>query len=172
MAQTCRTTRCNDYNRVMPPTSAGRREPGLRQPLLEEQVFLALQMTAEHLQHASAQFFHRYDLSPTQYNALRILRGAGDAGLACSAIAGRMIHADPDITRLLGRLELRGLVGRGRDREDRRVVVAHITRAGLELLHSMDRPLQQYLRQMFAGMPTARLRSLLTLLEQAGSRSG
>ena len=83
-----------------------------------------------------------------------------------------MIHADPDITRLLERLEQRGLVGRGRDREDRRVVVAHITRAGLELLHSMDRPLQQYLRQMFTGMPAASLRSLLTLLEQAHGGAG
>ena len=156
----------------MPSTSSGRRESLPRQPLLEEQVFLGLQRTAEHLQRASAQFFHPYDLSPTQYNALRILRGAGDAGLACNAIAGRMIHADPDITRLLDRLEQRGLVERGRDREDRRVVIARITRAGLELLRSMDRPLEQYLRQMFAGMPARRLRSLLTLLQQAGGESG
>ena len=74
-----------------------------------------------------------FGLSPTQYNALRILRGAGDQGRSCSEIAERMINHDPDITRLVDRLERRGLVARSREGRDRRVITTRITLAGLDL---------------------------------------
>ena len=81
-----------------------------------------------------AEWLKPHGLSPTQYNALRILRGAGVDGLPCTEVGARMISRDPDITRLVDRLEKRGLVTRGRGTEDRRVVRARITTAGLELL--------------------------------------
>src|ERR1700730_9772877 len=101
---------------------------------VEEEAFLALQRTADQLQGRVAEWLKAFGLSPTQYNALRILRGAGEGGVACSEMADRMINRDPDITRLLDRLEKRGLARRSRDSKDRRIINAYITREGLQLL--------------------------------------
>src|SRR5713226_6186305 len=101
---------------------------------LEEEAFVALMRTADQLAWRGAEMLKQHGLSPTQYNALRILRGAGAKGLACSEIGERMINRDPDITRLVDRLERRGLVQRSRDKRDRRVITTRITGAGLELL--------------------------------------
>ena len=133
----------------------------------EEEAFLALQRSADRLQRASARFFETFGLTPTQFNVLRILRGAGPAGLACNAIASRMIRHDPDITRLLSRLEKQGWAVRARDAGDRRVVVAHITPAGLRLLNSMDRPLRLFLRELLGHMGGTRLRLLIRLMQDA-----
>ena len=89
---------------------------------LEAEAFLVLLRTAERLQERAAEIMKPHGLSPTQYNALRILRGAGALGLACREIGERMIHHDPDITRLLDRLEGRGLVARSRSREASRIL--------------------------------------------------
>ena len=78
---------------------------------LEDEALVALQRTADRLHWRLSEMLKPHGLSPTQYNALRILRGAGDQGRACSEIAERMINRDPDITRLVDRLERRGLVG-------------------------------------------------------------
>ena len=102
------------------PSTAWRRRP-----------FWPCCRTAERLQERAAEILKPHGLSPTQYNALRILRGAGPPGLACREIGERMIHHDPDITRLLDRLQRRGLVARSRSREDRRVMKTRITEAGL-----------------------------------------
>src|SRR5690606_2268200 len=93
----------------------------------EEAVYLSIIRTADKLGRRFSEMMKSVDLSPTQYNVLRILRGAGGDGLACGAISERMVTRDPDITRLLDRLEKRGLVARSRDKEDRRVVTARIT---------------------------------------------
>ncbi len=98
--------------------------------------------TSDALQGKVAEMFKPFGLSPTQYNALRILRGAGPDGLACSEVGKRMIHRDPDITRLLNRLECRHFIQRGRDPEDRRVIKARITQSGLALGHLGERKLK------------------------------
>ena len=94
--------------------------------MVEEEAVLNIHRTAEVLGQASAEFLKDYKLSHTQYNVLRILRGAGPDGATCSGIAERMITRDPDITRLLDRLEGRGLVARERSREDRRVAKGRV----------------------------------------------
>ncbi len=101
---------------------------------LEEEALVSLQRTADRLHWRMSEMLKEHGLSPTQYNALRILRGAKDEGRACSEIAERMINRDPDITRLVDRLERRGLVARSREGRDRRVITTRITPAGLKLL--------------------------------------
>src|SRR5438309_7871083 len=103
-----------------------------KKPFLEQEAFIAIQRTADQLQLRVIEFLRPHNLSPTQFNALRILRGAGESGLPCSEVGERMINHDPDITRLMNRLEKRGLVQRSRDQEDRRVITARITTAGLD----------------------------------------
>jgi DNA-binding MarR family transcriptional regulator len=134
--------------------------------LREEEAFLAIQLTADRLSRRGAAVMKQYDVSPAQYNTLRILRGAGTAGLACSEIAERMINHDPDITRMLDRLEKRGLVQRCRDQKDRRVITARITKEGLQLLQSMDAPLRDFLRQLLSRVGQTKLRSLVRLLDE------
>jgi len=99
-----------------------------RTGVLEEQVFINLMLTSDLLARRLEPVLKAAEISPTQYNVLRILRGAPE-GLACGEIASRMITRDPDITRLLDRLEKRGLVSRCRDNEDRRMVLTRITEA-------------------------------------------
>src|SRR6266498_3305132 len=89
---------------------------------VEEEVLLALLRTADQVGRRGAEVMKPFDLSPTQYNALRILRGGGEKGLPCSEIGERMINRDPDITRLLDRLVKRDLVERRREEKDRRVI--------------------------------------------------
>jgi DNA-binding MarR family transcriptional regulator len=134
---------------------------------LEEETLLALMRTVDVLARPVEVLFKSHGLSPTQYNALRILRGAGTAGLPCNEIAYRMVTRDPDITRLLDRLERTHLAKRARDAGDRRVVVARITAAGLELLGKLDLPVAELNRKLFGGMGEERLRILLALLQQA-----
>lgn len=139
---------------------------------LEEEVFLALQRTADQLQWRAAEMLKPYGLSPTQYNALRILRGAGQGGLACSEVGERMINRDPDITRLLDRLERRGLVRRARGREDRRVITAFITAAGSKLLKQLDEPVVEFQRRLLGSLGEQKLGSLLRLLCAARQAGG
>jgi DNA-binding MarR family transcriptional regulator len=106
------------------------------------------------------------DLSANQYNVLRILRGAHDA-LPCGEIASRMITRDPDITRLLDRLEKRGLISRCRETKDRRVVMAKITPEGLKLLSGLDEPVEDAHRKRLGHLGRERLRTLTELLEAA-----
>ncbi len=138
---------------------------------LEAEAFLSLLRSAEKLQARVAAMLKPYGLSPTQYNALRILRGAGKKGLACSEIGERMINRDPDITRLMNRLEDRGLVKRSRDEKDRRVTMARITAIGLDLLRSLDRPVDEFQRDLLGHMGKRRLRAMITLLDVARESS-
>jgi DNA-binding MarR family transcriptional regulator len=99
-----------------------------------------------------------------QYNVLRILRGAGEAGLPGSEIAARMVHRVPDITRLVDRLEAAGLVRRERSREDRRVVYVQIEPCGLDLLARFDAPVLERHRTMWEGLEDAELDTLHRLV--------
>jgi DNA-binding MarR family transcriptional regulator len=132
---------------------------------LEEDTFLQVVRTADVLLQRAADLLKGYDLSLTQYNVLRILRGAGADGLACSQISERMITRDPDITRLLDRLEARGLVARERSTKDRRVVVTTITQEGLDLVSQLDEPVADLHRRQLGPLGEQKLRQLGQLLE-------
>jgi DNA-binding MarR family transcriptional regulator len=133
---------------------------------LEERVFLALLKTADALGQEAEQLTRTANLTATQYNVLRILRGAGPEGLACGGIGERMITHDPDITRLLDRMEKRGLITRERQKDDRRVVKTRITAQGLELIKPLDQPLRSLHKRQFRHMASARLKIFYDLLEQ------
>ena len=151
---------------------AKQKPPGIQEEIkqakpfesLEEELVVALVRTADQLQRRFSKIMKEYEVSPTQYNALRILRGGGEKGLPCSEIGERMISHDPDITRLLDRLVKRGLVERHREESDRRVIRTRITAAGFELLKKMDRPMHELPRQMFGDLGEPKLQSLLRLL--------
>ena len=136
----------------------------------EEAAFLDLLRTCDLLSRGPAQFLKSEDLSSTQYNVLRILRGAPSAGLPCGEIADRMITRDPDITRLLDRLEKRQLISRCRETKDRRMVVARITLQGLKLLSRLDEPVQEMHRQQLGHLGSARLKEFQELLVAARAR--
>src|SRR5271166_4963283 len=114
----------------------------------EQEAYLSLLRTADLLQAQVEARLKEFGLTGTQYNALRILRGAGAEGLPCREIGERMITHDPDITRLLNRLEDRGYVERLRDKRDRRIIYGKITPAGLKLLREMDEPIDKRGREM------------------------
>ena len=134
---------------------------------LEAEAYLALLRTAEVFQQRAAEVLKPHQLSPTQYNALRILRGARDAGLACREVGERMLNRDPDITRLLDRLERRGLVARSRDNRDRRVITDRITPAGLDLLKQLDRTMDEFPRLLLGHLGASRLQLLIRCLDLA-----
>jgi DNA-binding MarR family transcriptional regulator len=134
--------------------------------LLEEETTLNIVRTADVLMLALADVLKPLLLSATQYNVLRILRGAGSGGASCKDIGGRLVARDPDITRLMDRLEQRGLVSRDRAKEDRRVVTHRLTRAGLELVNELDRPIEVLHRKIMGHMKAAQLRELVGLLEE------
>lgn len=133
---------------------------------IQEQVVLSLLRTADQTAVPMNEVLRHAALSASQYNVLRILRGAGPQGLPCGEISTRMVRRDPDLTRLLDRLDARGLVTRSRDSADRRVVRAMITDDGLELLSNLDRPVEESLRNALAHVPGVRLRALVELLDE------
>jgi DNA-binding MarR family transcriptional regulator len=129
----------------------------------EEAAFLDLLRTTDILSRGLFRVLKSEDLSPTQYNVLRILRGAPD-GLPCGEIASRMITRDPDVTRLLNRLEKRELIARWREAKDRRTVMSRITRQGLKLLARLDDPVQAAHREQLGHLGRERLRTLSEIL--------
>jgi DNA-binding MarR family transcriptional regulator len=139
---------------------------------LEQEASLNLLRTADALLQRISAVLRPYRLSHSQYNVLRILRGAGASGLACREIAGRMITRDPDITRLLDRLEARGLVTRSREEKDRRVIQARITPEGLRVLDELDEPMNEADRRQLEHFGEERLRTFIKLLELARERGG
>jgi DNA-binding MarR family transcriptional regulator len=134
---------------------------------LEEETYLNVMRTANTLNQGIADLLRGYDLTQAQYNVLRILRGAGESGLNASEIAGRMISRDPDVTRLVDRLEKRGLVERWRCSEDRRVVWTRISQPGLDLINPIDAPLNELHRRLLSHLSQEKLQTLIGLLEEA-----
>jgi DNA-binding MarR family transcriptional regulator len=146
-----------------------RREIRQRKPFasLHEEAFLNLQRTANlHFQELG-RFLRPYGLTPTQYNALRILRGSHPEALPCTEVGERMVTPVPDVTRLLDRLEARDLVARSRDASDRRVVRASITRAGRRLVSRIDEPLADWLVERLDFLGVRRLTAMIRLMEEA-----
>lgn len=137
---------------------------------LEQEAQLNIERTAAILTHAFADAIKPYGITPTQYNVLRILRGAGEDGLCRNDVRDRLIAQVPDVTRLLDRLEETGLVMRERDTTDRRLVTTRITTAGLRLLEQLDEPTVETHRKFLGHMTRAQLRTLIELLSLARER--
>lgn len=133
----------------------------------EEDVYLSMLRAVEQLSRGVAETLAAAELTPTQYNALRILRGAGDAGASCTEVSDRMVTKDSDVTRLLDRLEARGLISRGRAEEDRRRVVARITDGGLRVLAELDGPVAETHRRQLGHLSETQLAALGKLLNAA-----
>lgn len=133
----------------------------------EEQAHLNILRTAELLSGGFSETLKQAGLTSTQYNVLRILRGARPEGVSCSQISERMVTKDSDITRLLDRLEARELISRERESKDRRVIIARITEQGLRLLVELDEPVADYHRRMLGHLGEKRLATLNKLLEEA-----
>ena len=136
----------------------------------EEAAFLDLLRTCDLLSRGPAKLLKSEDLSPTQYNVLRILRGSPE-GLPCGEIGNRMITRDPDITRLLDRLEKRELISRCRETKDRRMVMTRITAGGLKLLARLDDAVQDLHRQQLGHLGADKLRQLGKLLAAARGKT-
>src|SRR5579859_6339884 len=136
------------------------------QPSLEERIFIALLKLADALGQEAEQLTRTAELTGTQYNVLRILRGAGPEGLPCRGIGDRMITHDPDITRLLDRMEKRGLIARERQKDDRRVVKARITPTGLDILKKLDNTVREFHKTKFAHFSATKLKQLAELLDE------
>ena len=132
---------------------------------IEEEVFLNIQRTADAMMQGVSDVLKPFGLSPTQYNVMRILRGAGDNGVTCKEIGARMITRDPDITRLLDRLERRSLLTRNRTKEDKRFVAIRITDEGLALLQELDEPVAAKQIDLMKHIEKSRLSTVIELLE-------
>ncbi|MGJ5820600.1 MarR family winged helix-turn-helix transcriptional regulator [Paludibaculum fermentans] len=140
---------------------------------LETEAFVALQRAANGLMEDIARLLKGYGLSPVQFNALRILRGARPDALTCGEVGERLITRDPDVTRLLDRMEKLGWVSRYRGVNDRRVVRVVISERGLALLAQLDEPVTELHRKQFAGLRERRTASLVKLLDALlASRTG
>lgn len=137
---------------------------------IEEVVFLDVLRTADVLLQGEIAVLRGAELSFPQYNVLRILRGAGKDGLPSMAIGERMVNRDPDVTRLLDRLEERGLVARRRDPADGRVMLANITKEGLALLKRLDGPVLKVHTDQLSHLTRSELETLANLLEAARTR--
>src|ERR1017187_10582158 len=134
---------------------------------LEAEVFLNLVRTTDALARGGEEILKLVGLSPNQYNVLRILRGAGEQGLCCREVAERMVTRDPDITRLVDRLERRGLLTRSRDSKDRRIITVRISAAGRRILKDLDTPVAKHHRKQLSHMGQGDLRRLAELLVAA-----
>lgn len=131
-----------------------------------QEAFVSIKRTAALLELRAADMMRPFGITPTQYNVLRILRGAGADGLPRCEIRARLIAPVADATRLLDRLERMGLVARARDGEDRRVVTSRITPRGLALLEKIADPLREFELKELGKMGKDRLRELIELLDE------
>ena len=134
---------------------------------LEQEVVLNVMRTAGSFRKGVSEVLRPFDLTAPQYNILRILRGAPADGLPCSEVGERLVSRDPDVTRLLDRLEKRGLIERGRSAEDRRVVNVRITQPGHELVDALDKPMKEVHEVQLGHMKKKHLKALVELLEKA-----
>jgi DNA-binding MarR family transcriptional regulator len=140
---------------------------------LEEEVYIAIRLTSQLMEQPWVRYLRKAEgISPSQYNLLRILRGAGAEGRTMSEIAERMINRDPDVTRLADRTVRVGLARRRRDSDDRRVVKLIITPPGLAMLSRLDDAVEVFLKQALGGLGPKKLRQLRDLLGEARAGFG
>ena len=134
---------------------------------LEQEAYLNLVVLIQELSAGIMTLLRTANLSMPQYNVLRILRGAGRQGLTCRETGERMVHRVPDVTRLLDRLEKRGLVEREREKKDRRIVRVRITQEGLNVLAPLDGPIEEMHRKQLGHLGETRLQDFIQLIEEA-----
>jgi DNA-binding MarR family transcriptional regulator len=132
---------------------------------IEEELLVSLLRTTDVLHERFEQLIRPFNISMTQYNVLRILRGAEPVGRTCGEIGERMIAREPDVTRLLERMDKAGLIQRTRDSEDRRVVVTRITSCGLKLLDELEPKLRE-LDGLLKPMGECKIETMLKLLDE------
>lgn len=159
-------SRYNVYHQYVSDRRAEQGKESAPSATLQAAVFVYSQRVADRLLCDLEETLKPAGISPTQYNVLRILRGASAEGLPCGRIAVRMITRDPDITRLLDRLENRSLVSRSRDLQDRRIVRARITGEGVQLLQTLDAPVAELHRRQLRHLRKQDLESLRRLLRR------
>jgi DNA-binding MarR family transcriptional regulator len=151
----------------MMPHQPRRARPGRRFDSLEQEVFLSLWRTYDRLRALEDELFGLYELTPQQYNALRLLAGARPDRIRTLDLAGRLVSRAPDITRLLDKLERRGLIQRDRPADNRRVVTVGITAAGIALLGQLREPLRKCHARQLGHLSHKELKDLVTLLRAA-----
>jgi DNA-binding MarR family transcriptional regulator len=134
---------------------------------LEQEAYLNLWRTYDRLRGEEDALFGQFDLTAQQYNALRLLRGENPGSLATLTLASRLVSRAPDITRLIDKLVVRGLVERHRPPTNRRVVELRITQVGLELLRRLDEPVRECHRRQLGALSPEQLRTLIILLREA-----
>jgi DNA-binding MarR family transcriptional regulator len=133
----------------------------------EQEVYLNLWRTYDRLRALEDALFAEHDLTAQQYNALRLLKAARPAAVPTLQLAGRLVSRAPDITRLLDKLEARGLVRRDRPADNRRVVGVTITEAGLDLLRRLARPVRECAKRQLGHLSEEQQRRLVELLREA-----
>jgi DNA-binding MarR family transcriptional regulator len=133
-------------------------------PSVAAEALLSVLRTATVLEHQMTEALKPYGITHTQYNVLRILRGAGKSGLCGREVGERMVSRVPDVSRLLDRMEEAGLISRERDPDDRRHVTARITRKGLAMLGQATPHLEAVGRARLGQVPTGRLQQLIEVL--------
>ena len=159
--------RADDYSRNMDTLFSRRRSQPRRFDSPEQEAYLNLWRTYDRLRALEDELFGRHDLTAQQYNALRLLRGRHPDKLPTLALAARLVSRAPDITRLLDRLEERGMVERGRPPGNRRIVEVGVTAAGLALLAGLDAEVRACNARMLGHLDRAELRTLTDLLHKA-----
>jgi DNA-binding MarR family transcriptional regulator len=138
----------------------------------EQEALLSIERTAAVFRHRLGEELKQYGVTPTQFNVLRILRGAGPAGLCRNEIRDRLVSQVPDVTRLLDRMEEAGLIARARDTVDRRLVTTRITPEGLRLLQELDGHVERIERAQIGHLDEVQLRTLIDLLTLARAHTG
>lgn len=137
---------------------------------LEEEAVLSIARTAALIEHQATQALKPYTLSLSQYNVLRILRGAGADGLCRNEVGKRLVTEVPDVTRLLDRMEEAGLISRQRGAKDRRYVTTRITRKGLDLVGKLDRPIRELHQAQLGHVGKKSLRALIDALTEVRTK--
>ena len=151
----------------MATSSPKRRLRGRRFDSLEQEVFLALWRTYDRLRAYEDELFAGFDLTPQQYNVLRLLRAAHPEPVPTLKLLDRLVSRAPDVTRMLDKLEARGLISRTRSVADRRAVLIGVTESGLALLDEIAEPLRACHARQLGHLPAADLKKLVALLKAA-----
>jgi DNA-binding MarR family transcriptional regulator len=156
------------YIAAMPPATA----PSLRKPKRrfdspQQEAFLNLWRTYDRMRQLEEQLFARYELTPQQYNALRLLKAAQPDSIATLSIASRLISRAPDITRLLDKLHDRKLIDRHRPADNRRTVMISITPDGVELLDKLASDVRDCHARQLGHLSASQMRTLIDLLQKA-----
>jgi DNA-binding MarR family transcriptional regulator len=149
-------------------TSSRLREKKSSQPPPAQAAYVTLLSTADKVRTSFETICAPYDITSQQYNVLRILRGAEPEGLPTLTIAVRMIERTPGVTRMIDRLEAKGLVEREVRPHDRRCVYCRVTKKGLGLLKLLDDPVEQFNHSAFRALSEAELKQLIALLVKTG----